>query len=526
MRTRLDENGMVRRSLLGSAAGIATAAALSAAMLPVRSHVSIATSGLVLVVPVVIGVILGGYPGGLATVVAGFLLYDFLFIPPYYTLTVGALEDWVALGVFVAVLLLVAQVVVHLDTARSQAQQRAVEAQRLYELSELLVGDRSVPELLDTIASTVQTVFDVAGVAVLLPVRGRLVVAASAGDELSPGELRRLASQSGLPVPVGTVQPGGPGQVRAVALSAAGRPVGILALHGLPASASDRDMLRTFANHAALALDRAQLRSQARRSELLEEVDRIRRALLGAVSHDLRTPLATMKVASSTLLDPDSGLTDEATRELYRLLDIQTDRLTRLVTSLLDMTRHEAGALVVDRQPWFLADVVEETVAAVRPSLGDRPLEVVLPEGLPPVFVDRLLIGQVLANLLDNADRHAPVGTAITIAGERRGDHLALSVTDRGSGVPVSDRESVFQSFVRYDTGGRSGLGLAIAKTFVEAHGESIWVEDVPGGGARFVTTLPVATPSPSAADGRPVDPPRPPAGVIGPGGTPDRRPT
>ena len=517
---------MVRRSLLGSAAGIAVAAGLSAAILPVRSHLSIATSGLVLVVPVVIGVILGGYPGGLATVVAGFLLYDFLFIPPLYTLTVGAPEDWVALGVFVAVVLLVAQVVVHLDTARSQAQQRAVEAQRLYELSELLVDDRSVQELLEIITSTVQGVFDVTGVAVLLPVGGRLVVAASAGEALSPGELRKLASHSGLPVPVGTVQPGVQGQVRAVALSAAGRPVGILALRGLPASPSDRDMLRTFANHAALALDRAQLRSQALRSELLEEVDRIRRALLGAVSHDLRTPLATMKVASSTLLDPDSGLTDEAARELYRLLDIQTDRLTRLVSSLLDMTRHEAGALVVDRRPWLLAEVIDETVAAVRPSLGDRPLDVVLPDALPPVFVDRLLIGQVLANLLDNADRHAPVGTAITIAGERRGDHLALSVTDRGSGVPVSDRESVFQSFVRYDTGGRSGLGLAIAKTFVEAHGESIWVEDVPEGGARFVTTLPVATSSQGAADGRPAFPARAPAGVTGHGGAHDRQPT
>jgi two-component system sensor histidine kinase KdpD len=516
MRARLGENGMVRRSLLGSVAGIAVAAGLSAVMLPVRSHLSIATAGLVLVVPVVVGVIVGGYPAGLVTVVAGFLLYDSLFIPPFYTLTVGATENWVALGVYVVVMLLVAQVVAHLDAARSEAQQRAVEAQRLYELSELLVGDRSVEELLESIAGTVQNVFDVTGVAVLLPEGDRLVVAASAGEALSPGELHRLASQSGLPVAVGTLQPGGPGQVRAVALSTAGRPVGILALRGVPASASDRDMLRTFANHAALALERAQLRARAMRSELLEEVDHIRRALLGAVSHDLRTPLATMKVASSTLLDPDSALTEDATAELYRLLDIQTDRLTRLVASLLDMTRHEAGVLVVQRQPWQLADVVEETVAAVQPSLGDRPLDVVVPDTLPPVLVDRLLIGQVLANLLDNADRHAPAGTAITIAGERRGDQLALSVTDTGTGVPLSDRESVFESFVRYDTGGRSGLGLAIAKTFVEAHGESIWVEDVPGGGARFVVTLPVATSNEIAADGRPGSPPQPQAAPDG----------
>jgi two-component system sensor histidine kinase KdpD len=473
-------------------------------MLGVRSHLSIATTGLVLVIPVVVGVIAAGYPGGLAAVAAGFFLYDYVFIRPYYTLSVGAAQNWVALGVYVAVMLLVAQVVAHLNQARAEAQRRAVEAQRLYDLSELLVGDRSVADLLETVSRTVQTAFDVEGVSVLLPVGGHLAVAASAGKALSADEVHQLASQSGLPVPVGTEQPGGPGEVRAVALSAAGRPVGILALRGLPVSASDRDLLRAFANHAALALEQAQLRAQAIRSELLEEVDRIRRALLSAVSHDLRTPLATMKVASSTLLDPDSALTDEAARELYALLDVQTDRLTRLVTSLLDMTRYQAGVLQVDREPWSMVDLVEETMAALEPALGDRPLEIRLPVSLPPVLVDRLLIGQVLVNLLDNADRHAPPGTAISVAGDRRGDHLAISVTDRGSGIPVTEREAVFQSFVRYDTGGRSGLGLAIAKTFVEAHGERIWVEDVPGGGARFVFTLRVAT----TKDGDASDPP------------------
>jgi two-component system sensor histidine kinase KdpD len=387
----------------------------------------------------------------------------------------------------------VAQVVGRLELARSEAQARATEAQRLFELSELLVEDRSVEELLQSIVKAVQAVFDVEGAAVLLPTDGHLAIAAWAGTALSPPELRQLAAESGIPVRVGTVH-GAPGELRAVALSAAGRPVGILALRGLPASASDRDLLRTFANHAALAIERTQLRAQAMRSELLEEVDQLRRALLGAVSHDLRTPLATMKVASSTLLDPDSTLSDEDAKELYGLLDIQTDRLSRLVTSLLDMTRYQAGVLEVERKPWSVIDLVGDTVASLRPALGDRAIEVVLPGSLPPVVVDHLLIGQVLANLLENALRHAPPNTAITVAGETLGDRLALSVSDRGPGVPLSERETVFESFVRYDSGGRSGLGLAIAKAFVEAHGERIWVEDRPGGGARFVFTMPVAS--------------------------------
>jgi two-component system sensor histidine kinase KdpD len=258
----------------------------------------------------------------------------------------------------------------------------------------------------------------------------------------------------------------------------------------MPASEADRSLLRTFANHAALALERARLREQALRSELLEEVDRLRHSLLGAVSHDLRTPLATMKVASSALMDPTITLSAEDADELHGLIDVETDRLTRLVTSLLDMTRIDAGVLEVRPVPTPVGKLVVDAVTPLRSVLGDRPLDIVVPEHLPDVYVDRLLIGQVLANLLDNANRHAPPQSLITVAGEARGDRVALSVTDAGPGVPPAEREAVFDRFVRFDTGGRTGLGLAIAKTFVEAHGERIWVEDVPTGGARFVFTL------------------------------------
>ena len=173
-------------------------------MLPLRSHLSVATAALVLVVPVVAGVVVGGLGAGVASVAAGFLVYDFVFIPPYYTLTVGAAQNWVALGVYVVVMLLVAQVVAHLESARREAQQRAAETQRLFELSELLVKDRSVEDLLETIVTAVRTVFDVPGVALLLPVDGRLAIAASAGETIAPEELHQLDPESGIPVSVGT----------------------------------------------------------------------------------------------------------------------------------------------------------------------------------------------------------------------------------------------------------------------------------------------------------------------------------
>jgi two-component system, OmpR family, sensor histidine kinase KdpD len=477
---------------MGSAIGVGSALALGALMIPVRSHISIATAGLVLVLPVVIGVIVGGYAGGLASVAAGFLVYDYAFIPPYYTLDVGAGQNWVALGVYVAVMLLVAQVVGRFQAARSEAQQRALETQRLFDLSELLVEERSVSELLETIVHAVKTVFEVAGAAVLLPMEDHLQVVASAGEPLTADERHQLQPESGLPVPVGTAR-GGPSGLRAVALSAAGRPIGILALKGLPASEADRDLLRTFANHAALALERAQLRAQALRSELLEAVDQVRRDLLGAVSHDLRTPLATMKVASSTLLDPDVHLSDADRHELYDLLDVQTDRLTRLVSSLLDMTRYQAGVLKLDRVPSSVLDLIGDAVAALRPSLAEREVDIEVPDGIPPADVDPLLIGQVLVNLLDNADRHAPPGSPISVSAGSVAEQIRISVADRGPGVPPTDREAIFESFVHFDSGGRSGLGLAIAKSFLEAHGERIWVEGPPEGGARLVFTLPAA---------------------------------
>jgi two-component system sensor histidine kinase KdpD len=270
--------------------------------------------------------------------------------------------------------------------------------------------------------------------------------------------------------------------------------VGILALRDLRFDRTDADLLTTFANQAALAIERSQLRGQALRSQLLEEVDRLRRALLGAVSHDLRTPLATMKVASSTLLDEEAELSAPNRRELYGLIDSQTDRLTRMVTGLLDMTRAQSGALVLHPEPCATGELAEDALAGLLPSLGDRSVEIAMPADLPKVLADRALVSQVLINLVENADRHSPEGTVITIRGEAVGPtEVHVSVEDCGPGVPPGDRELVFESFLRSSSDSRTGLGLWICKTFIEAHGGRIWVEDAGTGGARFLFTLEAA---------------------------------
>ena len=187
----------MHRGLVGSLVGVAASVGLAAAMAPFRPHLSLATAALVLVIPVVAGVIIGGFSAGVTSVAAGFLAYDLVFIPPYGSLGVGSVQNWVALGVYGVVMVAVARVVSNLDAARTEAQRRTVEARRLFELSELLVEDRSVDELLKTIVGAVATVFEVPGVALLVPDAERLVIAASAGEELSSRELQRLDPRSG-----------------------------------------------------------------------------------------------------------------------------------------------------------------------------------------------------------------------------------------------------------------------------------------------------------------------------------------
>src|ERR1700683_2863254 len=209
-----------RDSLVGSVVTLIVMAVLVAVMLPLRSHLSIATPGLVLVVPVVIGVVVGGFRAGVFGAVAGFLVYDLLFIPPYLTLSVARGDNWVALAVYVAVMLAVAQVVARLETARAEADQREQAIRRLFELTDLLIEDRPLSEVLELIVSTVHEAFALRSVALLLPVDARLEVVASAGEPVSDAELRRIAPEPGIPASLGTSTGPRREQTQTVALSA------------------------------------------------------------------------------------------------------------------------------------------------------------------------------------------------------------------------------------------------------------------------------------------------------------------
>jgi two-component system, OmpR family, sensor histidine kinase KdpD len=478
-----------RRSVRGTAVALGVMAVLTVAMIPLRSHLSVATDGLILIIPVVAGVVSGGFGAGVVSVIAGFLVYDFVFTPPYYTPWVGSAENWVAPGVYLVVMLLVARVVAGMAAARVETARQKDAIRKLFELSNLLVGDKPLAELLGLIVSTLRDAFELRTVAVLLPASGRLEIAASAGEPLDQPVLDlvvpAVGADGGLPSYRGNET------VLSMALTANGRPIGYLVLCGTTIALHEREPFLTFANQTALAVERSQLREEALRAKLLEEVGRLAKSLVAAVSHDLRTPLASIKMSASTLSDPDLQLAPERRQELAQLIDHQADRLARLAANLLDMGRIQAGVLEPRRELVPLPDLITEAVRGVAATVDPDRIRITLPHDLPLVDIDRLLIGEAVFNLLENAARHAPAEAPIVVAARDRDDGtIELSVSDSGPGVPRPERSAVFGMYNRREADGGAGLGLAIAKAFVEAHGETIWVEDAPGGGARFCMTL------------------------------------
>jgi two-component system, OmpR family, sensor histidine kinase KdpD len=237
------------------------------------------------------------------------------------------------------------------------------------------------------------------------------------------------------------------------------------------------------------------LQDQAVRTRLLEEIDRWRGAMMGAVSHDLRTPLASVKAAVSSLRQDGDSMSAGDRGELLELIELQADRLDRLVTNLLDMTRIESGALAVRPSAIAFAELVGEALDALSGLVPPARVLVDVPVDLPLLDIDHMLISQVLANLLENAARLAP-GTSPIRIGARplEGSPVPLvevSVTDDGPGIAANERERVFEMFSQNSGGGRAGLGLAIAKAFVEAHGGTIWIDPHVAPGARVVFTVP-----------------------------------
>jgi two-component system sensor histidine kinase KdpD len=280
-----------------------------------------------------------------------------------------------------------------------------------------------------------------------------------------------------------------------------------LALRGRTLPASDRRVLGAFAAYAAAALEQQRLAAEAEAARPIAEADRMRTALLAAVSHDLRTPLASAKAAVTSLRSRDVQWTPQDRDELLATADESLDRLAHLVDNLLDMSRLQAGALALFPRPTDLEEVVSRSLDDLGPSA--QAVLVEMPEDLPEVRVDPAILERVIANLTANALRYSPTGSPPLLRASTLGDRVELRIVDRGPGIPEADRDRVFVPFQRLgDTDNTTGvgLGLALSRGLTEAMGGSLEPEETPGGGLTMTISMPAA-PSPAAAPSPPAEP-------------------
>ncbi len=449
----------------------------------------------------VVAVRLGRGPALVASALS-VAVFDFFFVPPAFTLGVSDTQYLVTFAVMLLAALVISTMAVRMRDQAEWARLREQRTATLYTLTRELAGLRSAEEIVEASARTLRDLFG-SRVVILLPdASGRVEVRAGEASLLGPEAHDRGTAQwvleRGEPAGMGTQTLSG-AQALYLPLRASRGPNGVLGVR----PANVRDLLRpdqfrlleTCADQTALALERADLAVQAERARVNAEAERLRSTLLASVSHDLRTPLATITGAASSLLEEGRDLPGEVRRELAESIAEEAGRLNRLVGNLLDMTRLESGALQVRKEWHLLEEIIGATLDRLEPRLEGRPVQVTIPEHVGLVPLDDVLVEQALFNLVENAVKHTPAGTPIEIRADAEGGRATVEVADRGPGIRPGDEQRVFEKFYRARDGGAPGgigLGLTIARGIVEAHGGSLTAANREGGGALFRLTLPV----------------------------------
>ena len=459
-----------QRQLAGYALAVALPPLLTLALANVRGSINLTSDVLIFLAGVIGVALVGGFIPALIAAVASSLLLNYYFTPPIYRFTIADVNNAFALVIFVAVGLAVSSVV---DTAARRTKQAArsgAESELLATTAgSVLRGQGALPAVLDR----VREAFGMESVTLLERQFHTWVPAGVSGEH--PVSRPEDADAE---IPVGDNL--------------------VLALRGRPLPATDRRVLGAFAAYAAAALEQGRLTAAAEAARPIAEADRVRTALLAAVSHDLRTPLASAKAAVTSLRSRDIEWDAEDHDELLATADESLDRLAHLVDNLLDMSRLQAGALAVFPRPADLSEIVARSLDDLGPAA--RIVAVNIPDDLPEVAVDPGILERVIANLIANALRYSPPGTPPALTGSMLRDRVELRVVDRGPGIPEEHRDQMFVPFQRLgDTDNTTGvgLGLALSRGLTEAMGGTLEPEDTPGGGLTMALSLP-AVPGPA----------------------------
>jgi len=448
---------MQHRNRLPPLAGSAAAVVLvTAAIFLLRESVPVLSLGSLYVLAVLPVAILWGRFWAVLVAIASMLAFNFFFLEPVHTFRLSDRSNWLALAVYLATAIAVSELAARARQRAAEAEQREQEEALLGELSVALLQGESLVDELPRIGSATGSVLGVEGGSIQL------------GDEAGPG----------------------------FELLAGTRLIGRLTLPdgGRPNRSAVRRFLPALASLLAVGLDREELERQALAAEGLRTSDAVKTAILRAVSHDLRSPLTAIRVAAESLTSSSLQLSAEDRRRQLETLRVETRRLDRLVTNLLDFSRLEAGAARQRTELVAVDELIGQALSGV--DADPVPVEVKLPREIPFVEVDSAQVERALVNLLANAQRFAPMGTPVTVTVSAGDEEVILRIANNGPAIQPHDLDQVFEPFVRLagdDDREGSGLGLAIARSFAEANGGRVWAESPPVGGAAFGLAFPLA---------------------------------
>lgn len=450
----------------------------------IQPYFGIENVDLVLLTAVVtVAVRYGLWPSLLATVAAS-LCYNFFFMPPLYTFTIADPTNIAAFVLFMAVAMIVSNVAARVRTQADTAIGRIRTTEQLYAFSRKLAGTGTLDDVLWATAYQTALMLKVR-VVLLLPEEGLLIVKSGypPEDELDQADLAAANWAWSNDRSAGRGSDTLPGAKRLFLPMRTGRgPIGVIGIDndrtGPLLTPDQRRLLDALVDQGALAIERVLLVEDMDRVKRTVESERLRSALLTSISHDLKTPLASVLGAASTMRDLAGALSDTEKRDLLATVIDESERLNRFIANLLDMTKLESGAIVPNTALHDLGEIVGSALRRASKILAGHKVELVLAADLPMLQLDAVLFEQVLFNLLDNAAKYSPPETTISIRSQRERDQVVLQVADEGDGIPPDEIESVFDKFYRAQKGDRvrpgTGLGLAISRGFVEAMGGTI----------------------------------------------------
>lgn len=447
--------------------------------------VNATTAGFLYLVAILFIATKGGLVESTVASVAAMLCFNFFFLPPVGTLTIADPQNWVALFAFLATSLTASQLSARAKRRAIEAEERRGEVERLYALSRaLLLIDSTLP-IAKQIVQQIGLTCEIPGVALYVRASGELY-RAGFSDAESDLKLRESAVRSAV------VKDEALGLI-ITPIRLGGEPIGSLALGG--AAFSDA-ALQSLLNLVAIALERASSQKAVTQAEVARQSEELKSTLLDALAHEFKTPLTSIKAVTTDLLSESTGSLQPNQHEMISIVDESADRLSKLVSDAIQLARIEGGTFRLNLGVHFPSSLVSAALRQMKSLTAERKIEVSVPDDLPPVRVDSELIQVVLTHLLDNALKYSPPANPITIGARLNEGKVVVYLADQGQGITEEEQRQIFEKFYRGKNERHlqgTGMGLAIVREIMRAHGEDVSLSSSPGRGSEFFFTLPVA---------------------------------